>query len=36
MLTRFPYGVFFAVDDDEVLVLAVVHLHRHPDTWKNR
>lgn len=36
MLTRFPYGVFFTVDDDELLVLAVIHLHRHPDTWKSR
>ena len=36
MVSRFPYGVFFTVDDDEVLVLAVLHLHRHPDTWKSR
>ena len=36
LLSRFPYGVFFTVNDDEVLVLAVVHLHRHPDTWERR
>ena len=36
LLARFPYGVFFTVDDEEILVLAVVHLHRHPDTWKRR
>ena len=32
----FPYGVFFTVKDDLVTVLAVLHLHRHPNTWKPR
>jgi plasmid stabilization system protein ParE len=36
MLSRFPYGVFFTVDEEEVFVLAVLHLHRHPGTWKSR
>ena len=36
MLGRFPYGVFFAVATDRIHVLAVVHLHRHPDTWNKR
>ncbi len=34
LVRHFPYGVFFTVDDDRVTVLAVLHLHRHPDTWK--
>ena len=33
-LNIFPYGVFFTADHDTVLVIAVLHLHRHPDTWK--
>jgi plasmid stabilization system protein ParE len=36
LLRRFPYGVFFTVVADVVTVLAVLHLHRHPDTWKDR
>lgn len=32
----FPYGVFFTTDADLITVLAVLHLHRHPDTWKRR
>ena len=36
LLRRFPYGVFFTAGDDVVTVLAVLHLHRHPDTWKDR
>src|ERR1700737_4653870 len=34
LVRHFPYGVFFTVDDDLVTVLAVLHLHQHPDTWK--
>jgi len=35
-LTRFPYGVIYVVDGDSVLVLAVAHLHRKPDYWRQR
>lgn len=34
LVRDFPYGVFFTLEDDLVTVLAVLHLHRHPDTWK--
>jgi hypothetical protein len=36
LVPHFPYGVFFVVEDELVTVLAVLHLHRHPDTWKSR
>jgi len=36
LLGRFPYGVFFTVVAGKIHVLAVVHLHRHPDSWKKR
>ena len=36
LLGRFPYGIFFILLSDTIHVLAVVHLHRHPDTWKER
>ena len=31
---RFPYGVYFMVSESRVDVLAVIHLHRHPESWK--
>jgi hypothetical protein len=34
MLRRFPFGVFFVVDDDWSTVVAVMHLHRDPGSWK--
>jgi plasmid stabilization system protein ParE len=33
---RFPYGIIYQVRPDEILVVAVAHLHRRPDYWKDR
>lgn len=36
-LTRvFPFGVLFRLSDDQIVVVAVMHLSRHPDYWKDR
>jgi hypothetical protein len=29
-------GVFFVLEEPLVLVIAVLHLHRHPDAWRDR
>jgi plasmid stabilization system protein ParE len=31
---RFPYGIIYAVENGEVLVVSVMHLQRHPDSWR--
>jgi len=31
---RFPYGIIYAVENGGVLVVSVMHLHRHPDSWR--
>jgi len=36
LVHRFPYGLLYRVDPDEVVVLAVAHLHRHPTYWVER
>jgi plasmid stabilization system protein ParE len=35
-LNRFPYGILYAVVDEEIVVVAVMHLHRKPDYWQTR
>lgn len=36
LVRRFPFGVFYQVDNDGVLVIAVLHGSRHPRAWKER
>ena len=36
LVHRFPYGLLYRVDCDEVVVLTTMHLHRHPDYWLDR
>jgi plasmid stabilization system protein ParE len=33
---RFPYAVYFLVDKDSSIVVAVLHQSRNPNTWKLR
>ncbi|MBI2301442.1 MAG: type II toxin-antitoxin system RelE/ParE family toxin [Armatimonadetes bacterium] len=33
---RFPYGVLYRVRDEEILVVAVMHLRRAPQSWRKR
>jgi ParE toxin of type II toxin-antitoxin system, parDE len=35
-LGRFPYGLIYSLDHGDILVLAVAHLHRRPDYWRDR
>lgn len=36
LLHRFPYAVFFLLEEDTVVVLAVLHQRRDPAIWKHR
>jgi hypothetical protein len=33
---RFPYGVIYRFKSDEIVVVAIAHLHRRPEYWKDR
>ncbi|WP_143854013.1 type II toxin-antitoxin system RelE/ParE family toxin [Nostoc sp. 'Peltigera membranacea cyanobiont' 210A] len=36
-LTRkFPYGILYTIEEDRVLILAVMHCSREPGYWKER
>ncbi len=36
LVHRFPYGILYRIDPNEVVILAVAHLHRHPNYWISR
>jgi plasmid stabilization system protein ParE len=31
---RFSYGVIYTIERDEVVIISVMHLHRHPESWR--
>jgi len=36
LVHRFPYGIIYQIRDNGILVIAIAHLHRKPDYWKDR
>lgn len=36
LVPRFPYGVFFLVEEKQIVVLAVFHVRRDPTVWQSR
>ena len=36
LVRRFPYAVFYIVEESHIAVLAIFHAKRHPATWRER
>ena len=36
LLRRFPYGIVYQIEADQIFILAVMHLHRKPNYWRSR
>lgn len=36
LVHRFPYGLVYRIKGDAVQIVAVMHLRRHPDYWRQR
>jgi toxin ParE1/3/4 len=32
--SRFPYGIIDTVEGEHILIVSVMHLHRHPRSWR--
>jgi len=36
IMHKFPYSIYYSIQDDIILILAVAHQHRKPDYWIDR
>ena len=36
LTNRFPFGVIYQIIEKQIVVIAVMHLHKKPDYWKKR
>lgn len=36
LTNRFPFGIFFIVENDTIYILAILHTSRNPKIWKDR
>ncbi len=36
LMRRFPYGIFYIVEERRIVVLAVFHAKRDPKSWQER
>jgi toxin ParE1/3/4 len=36
LMSRFPFGIYFHVEDERIVVLAIMHGSRHPRRWQSR
>ena len=36
LIRRFPCGILYRIDPDEIVIIAVAHLRKNPGYWKNR
>lgn len=36
ILSRFPFGVYYRLENNSIVIVAVMHGSRHPRKWKKR
>ena len=36
LVSRFPYGIYYTIEEDKIVIWAVKHLRRDPDYWQER
>jgi plasmid stabilization system protein ParE len=36
LMPRFPFGILYRIDPQEIVIIAVMHLRRRPGYWEER
>jgi plasmid stabilization system protein ParE len=35
-INRFPYNVYFLIEENKAIILGILHQHRDPEEWQKR
>ena len=36
LIRKFPFGVHYIIEENQIIILAVFHFSRNPNNWKSR
>jgi toxin ParE1/3/4 len=36
LVRQFPFGIYYTIEQDEIIVWSITHLHRQPGHWRGR
>jgi toxin ParE1/3/4 len=36
LIKQFPFGIYYIIEGDYIHIMAVMHMNREPDYWKDR
>ncbi len=36
LINRFPYAILYRLDGNQIVIVAIMHLHRRPNYWLKR
>ena len=36
LIDRFPFAIYYRIEEDSLIIIAVMHGSRHPKRWQNR
>ncbi len=36
IINRFPFGIYYRIEEDSLVIIAVMHGSRHPKRWQQR
>jgi len=36
LVNKFPYGIYYIVENEKVIIIGILHFHRHSSSWEKR
>ena len=36
LVSKFPYGIYYVVENEKIVIIGILHFYRHSNSWKKR